>query len=101
MSTMNTLFAILAVSNAAALEPRIQSASPWLNLKVGEGQWLLIAPAATTTKEISDRLGITETPGVSNGIVLRVETYFGRNPQSVWEWITAKKGAELGSPTTI
>jgi hypothetical protein len=100
MATPNALFAILAVSNASALEPQIENASPWLHLKVAEGQWLLVAPAATTTKEISDRLGITATPAVSNGIVLRVETYFGRNPQSVWEWITAKKGAELATPTT-
>jgi len=101
MGTQNALFAIFAVANAAALELRLNNATPWLHLKVGEGQWLVVAPAATTTKEISDRLGITvENPVVSNGIVVRVESYFGRNPQSVWEWITAKKGAELDSPTT-
>lgn len=102
MATPNSLFAIFAVANPAALEPKLNAVSSWPHLKVAEGQWLLIAPASTTTKEISDKLGITEqTPVVSNGIVARVDTYFGRNPTSVWEWITTKKGAELGTPTTI
>jgi len=95
MATPNALFAILNVSDAAAIEAKLEGASPWVHNKIGFGQWLLIAPAATTTKEVSDALGITSDPAVSTGIVLRVENYYGRNPPSVWEWISTKQGAEL------
>jgi len=73
--------------------------SRWPSIKVSNGQWLLIAPSGTTSKEVSDGIGITgEEPFISNGIVLRVENYFGRNPPSTWEWIRTKKEAELGTP---
>jgi hypothetical protein len=101
MATPNSLFAIMAVGNPAALELRIDTSSSWLNLKVREGQWLLIAPAGTTTKEISDKLGVTgENPASSSAIILKVESYFGRTSPSTWEWIIAKKGAELGTDET-
>jgi hypothetical protein len=99
MSIPNALFAIISVSNPASLEARLQETSHWPSIKVSDGQWLLIAPSGTTSKEVSDALGISNnTPVVSNGIVLRVENYFGRNPQSIWEWIKTKKEAELGTP---
>lgn len=97
MPTLNTLFAIIAVSNAAALEARFQTIAPWLYLKVADGQWILIAPSATTSKEVSDRMGITAAESISNGIVLRVDGYFGRYAPSVWEWINTKLGADLGA----
>lgn len=59
---------------------------------------MLVAPSATTTKEVSDKLGISEGEA-GNGIVLRVETYFGRTAGSTWEWITAKMGVALVSPS--
>ncbi len=99
MPTTNTLFAIFAVTDAAALEIRLQTIAPWLAWKAAEGQWLIIAPQATTTKELSDRLGITDG-SVSGGIVVRVENYYGRASTSVWEWVATKMGAELGNPTS-
>jgi hypothetical protein len=101
MAIANTLFAVLAVSDPLAVEKQLQSIAPWLYLKVAEGQWLLIAPAATTTKEISDRIGLTNSSPISNGIVLRAENYFGRNAASVWEWISTKQGAELGTAAPV
>jgi hypothetical protein len=99
MATPNALFAIISVSNPASLEARLQAVSHWPSIKVSDGQWLLVAPSGITSKEVSDSLGITgEAPIVSNGIVLRVESYFGRHPQSTWEWIRTKKEAELGTP---
>lgn len=100
MATPNALFAIFGVTHPDALESKIAEASPWLNLKVAAGQWFLIAPAGTTTKEITDRLGVTTVQTVSNAIVVRVESYFGRTTPSTWEWITAKRGAELGTTQT-
>lgn len=96
MATPNALFAIMSVSAPAMVEAKLNVVPQWLHLKLQEGQWLLVAPPATTSKEVSDALGITgELPPISSAIVLRVESYFGRNPTSVWEWISAKRGAEL------
>ena len=95
MAVPNTLFAIVNVADSASLEATLLHVEPWVHLKLDEGQWLLVAPSATTSKEVSDRLGFTEAEG-KNGMVLRVETYFGREPRSTWEWITTKQGAELG-----
>jgi hypothetical protein len=53
-----------------------------------DGEWLVAA--AGTAVEVSDRLGITEKPDdIPIGIVLAVAGYWGREPNSVWEWITA------------
>ena len=90
----------MSVTNPPALEARLESLPKFLHLKVGEGQWLLIAPPAVTSKEVSDALGITGAPFTSVALVLRVENYFGRNPTSTWEWITTKRGVELGTTQT-
>ena len=101
MATPNALFAIFGVSRPAALAEKLQNSPQWLSLKVGEGECLLMAPPATTSKEISDALGITSAdPSISNAIVVRTESYFGRTATSTWEWITAKRGAELGTKTS-
>lgn len=91
----------MSVSNPGELAEKLKNAPQWLYLEVAQGQWLLVAPPATTSKEVSDILGITSTdPPTSNAIVLRVESYFGRNSTSTWEWISAKRGAELGTKTS-
>jgi hypothetical protein len=104
MATPNALFAIFAVpdtATAAAVEARLQTISPWLFLKVGTGEWLVIAPTATTTKELSDRIGLGTVDPVGSGIVLRTEGYFGRTSKSTWEWIATKQGAELGTAAPV
>lgn len=100
MATSNALFVIFAVSDEEAVAKRLQAVAPWLYLNVGVGEWLVIAPSATTTKEICDRVGLGVAP-VASGIVVRAEGYFGRASSSVWEWIATKIGADLGSPATV
>jgi len=104
MATPNALFAIFAVidaAEAAAVEARLLTISPWLYLKVGTGEWLVIAPSATTTKELCDRIGLGTVDPVGSGIVVRAEGYFGRNSKSIWEWIATKQGAELGTSAPV
>lgn len=97
MATPNALFVIFAVSDAEAIGKRLQAIAPWLYLNVGEGEWLVIAPAATTTKEVSDRIGLGVENPIASGIVVRGDSYFGRASQSIWEWIATKQGAALGT----
>jgi hypothetical protein len=99
MPTTNALFVIFAVSDADAMEKRLQGIAPWLYLNVGAGEWFVIAPSATTTKEVCERVGLGISEPVASGIVVRAEGYFGRASSSVWEWIAAKTGADLG-PTS-
>ena len=103
-TTPNVLFAVIAISNPAALAPTLAAIEPWLLLKLSETEWLIIAPAGTTAKEVSDRLGITgppDAPFLSAGIVFRTDGYFGRSAPSNWEWIAAKLGAPLATTANI
>jgi hypothetical protein len=99
MATPNALFAIMNVSSPDKIKEILKDVAPWVWLELEEGEWLLVAPSSTTTKEVSDRLGLTGA-GNDTAMVLRVESYFGRNHMSVWEWITTKQGAELAISTT-
>jgi hypothetical protein len=101
MATSNALFAVFAVSNAEAIAARLLGIEPWLWLNVGAGEWLVIAPNATTTKELSERIGLGVSDPIGNGIVVRVEGYFGRTSKSTWEWIATKSGADLGSTASV
>jgi hypothetical protein len=104
MATPNALFAVFAIPDATAVEAveaRLNTISPWLFLKVGTGEWLVIAPPATTSKELCDRIGLGTVDPVGSGIVVRAEGYFGRSSQSIWEWIATKQGAELGTAAPV
>jgi hypothetical protein len=101
MPTPNALFVIFAVSDAEAVGKRLEAIAPWLFLNVGAGEWLVVAPPATTTKELSERIGLGVTDPAGRGIVVRAEGYFGRAASSTWEWIATKTGADLGTPASI
>lgn len=101
MPTPNALFAVFAVSDPDAVEKRLQTIAPWLYLNVGVASWLVVAPGATTTKELCDRIGLGNVDPIGTGIAVRAEGYFGRAPSSIWEWIATKTGATLGSPATV
>jgi hypothetical protein len=100
MATQNTLFAIMNVSNPSALKSVMPSVSPWVYMELKDGEWLLVAPNATTTEEVSARLGFNE-PGKDTALILRVENYFGRNYSTVWEWIKTKRGALLDTAASV
>jgi hypothetical protein len=99
VATINTLFAIFAASNPEAMRQKLSASQdkfPFLSKPISDESWLVIAPNAVTTKELSDMLGITDGT-VSSAIVVRVENYFGRANTDIWEWITAKIGVPFGS----
>jgi hypothetical protein len=93
MATPNTLFVVLNVSNPEGVNSRLGNIAPWVSYDLKNGQWLIVAPSATTAKEVSDKIGLSD--GAETGLVVRVENYFGRNYQVLWDWITTKMGAEL------
>ncbi len=99
MATLNTLFAVINVSDTDAMSERLKSIAPWLHYELQSGEWLIIAPNGTTTQEVSEKVGFVG-PGKDTGIVLRIDSYFGRNYQAVWEWMATKQEADLGVATS-
>ncbi len=95
MATPNTLFAIMDVGNPTALREKLGQISPWVSYELRDGQWLLIAFGGTTTKEVTDKLGITIEPPSTTAVVVKVDNYYGRNSAVVWDWIKSKQGTEL------
>jgi hypothetical protein len=99
MATSNTLFAIFATSKPDAMRQKLESSQsdfPFLFKNVSTDSWLIIAPNAITTKELSDSFGITDGT-ISPAVVVRVENYFGRASSDIWEWIGAKMEVPLGA----
>jgi len=101
MATSNTLFAVVASSAPDKLGPKLQEVFPEMNLNIGPGQWLIVAPSTMTSTEISQSLGVTDG---SNGsaLVMSSAGYFGRLNVSIWEWVKAKLGggANVSQPTS-
>lgn len=96
MATTNTLFALFAVSSPQKIADRLTLTSkiPIRSMKTSGDSWFLIAPASTTTIELSGDLGITDGTNGS-GILVRAENYYGRTNKDVWEWVAAKMGEPL------
>jgi len=88
------------VSNPSGLKSLMPSLAPWVYLELKEGEWLLVAPSGTTTEEVSGKLGFNEK-GTDTALILRVETYYGRNYSKVWEWIKTKRGAIFDTAAPI
>jgi hypothetical protein len=81
------IFVVLAALNPIGLEGQIAATYPTDHLKVGDGEWLIASVG--TAKDVSDKLGVTNgTP--SNGIVVSISGYYGRQQSNVWEWIRTK-----------
>ena len=57
-------------------------------LLMDSGAWLL--SAAGTSRDISDRLGITGQQLGPSVIVFTISGYYGRAPNNVWEWLKAE-----------
>lgn len=95
MATQNSLFAIFHTAKPEIVDEKLATIAPWVSMKLEPGQWLLIAPFGTTTKEVSERIGIDT--GLATGIVVRFDSYFGVTQPSIWEWLASKQGVALGT----
>ena len=88
-----TLFAVMGDPENLALAQAIASKFPEDNIQVRPGQWFL--SGVGTTKDVSDKLGITVGGTSGSAAVVAVSGYYGRASSQVWEWIAAK----IGKPT--
>lgn len=87
-----TIFAILMPSPQPAVVDAIKTNFQNDFLEVSPTQWLVSARG--TVNEVSNKIGVTSadpshTPkGVA--IIFATSSYFGRGPQTVWDWIKIK-----------
>ncbi len=63
------------------------------HLQLGQNEWLVADSG--TSKEVSDKLGITDG---KNGaaVVLEVSSYYGRANNNIWSWIKNKWESKVG-----
>jgi hypothetical protein len=86
------LFFLVALQNSATavetvLSSKIAAGSLY---QIESGKWIVDSPA-TTSKDLSDSLGITPTAAF---FVVPVRGYFGRAQPDLWEWLAAKTAAK-------
>jgi hypothetical protein len=79
----------------AVIEQAIRSTYPDKYLALGRGQWVVVGEG--TAKNVSDAIGITDTPQspgivphVGGTIVFAFTGYYGRSPSNIWEWMASK-----------
>jgi hypothetical protein len=88
-----TIFAILMPSPQPALAQAIRNEFPNDHLMVTETQWLI--STGGTVIDLSKKLGVADSanlnaPAVGVGIIFATSSYFGRAPQTVWDWLRVK-----------
>ena len=88
-----TIFAILMPSPQPDLAASIKAQFPNDFLEVSPTQWLV--SARTTVNEVSNKIGVTNAADAASApkgiaIIFATSSYFGRAPQTVWDWIKIK-----------
>ena len=83
------------VQEFVAIEAALAALYPNATYKLRDGVWL-VRTAEATSKEVSDRLKITPSAEVANGMVVGMNGYFGRWRPDVWEWLSAPTVAANG-----
>jgi hypothetical protein len=90
------VFVVFRTADPAKVGQAIAAKYPSDHMDLGDGSWLISAKG--TAKEISDTLGFSSATGslIGNGIVFRMDSYFGRAPTNIWDWIKVKIEAANG-----
>ena len=50
----------------------------------------LLVHYSGTTKELSDKLGLTTGENEATGVIVGFSNYYGRAPTDIWEWIKSR-----------
>ena len=77
------VFAIVSLRNDLQLDEIIARVYWKESLRVSPSHWLVIDKG--TSREVAERLGINA--GHGEAIIYNVSNYWGRAPNSVWEWL--------------
>jgi hypothetical protein len=92
------VFIVFKPSSPENLQAAIEKNFPNDHMSVAENVWLV--SSIGTAREVSARIGIGSntvmTGHVGDAIVVGVDSYYGRAPSNIWEWIKVKTEAVNG-----
>lgn len=81
------IFVIFRVGDPAAIRAALERHFPNDHRDLGDNEWLV--SGSGTAQEISNRLGVTDgTSGAA--IIFSMQSYYGRAPTDIWDWIKTK-----------
>jgi hypothetical protein len=80
------VFAIVSLRNDLQLDETIARVYWKQSLRVSPNHWLVIDKG--TSREVSERVGVHA--GQGEAIIYNVSSYWGRLPNSVWEWLQSR-----------
>jgi len=84
-----TIFAVVGTANLSALDASIMAKYEGQFFKLTANHWFVFD--RVTSKEVSDKLGITDATG-GQGVVLNVVGYWGNTNKQLWEWLASREG---------
>jgi hypothetical protein len=82
------IFAIIPTDDYEALSEQINQDFAGSHYELPHGEWLIAFNG--TTKELSDRLGISDGQHGS-AIIFLVTNYWGFADKNIWEWVATKE----------
>lgn len=80
-----SVFVVLSKTPNRTLEQRIASIFSGEHHRLAETQWLVRAPL--TTKQLCEKLNITNSPEMHSVVVFSINNYYGKHSPEVWEWL--------------
>jgi len=90
-----SIFVVFRITEPEKMKRAIESAYPNNYFELENNEWLISEKG--TAKDVSDKLGITGSEHtVGSAIVFSMNSYFGRAPTNIWEWIKTKAEATDG-----
>jgi len=81
------IFVVFRVTDTEAMREAVTRIFPTDHFDLGTGEWLISAKG--TAQELSDRLGLTDNR-VGSAIIFSMQSYYGRAPSNIWDWIKTK-----------
>lgn len=86
------IFAVISLVSNPALGARIEQSYPDNNFALSDAAWLVAGSG--TSQEVSSRLGLVAGE-FNNAVVIGMDTYHGRAPVRIWDWMKAKLEAPV------
>lgn len=80
------IFFVAITSKVEAVAQKIQEEFNADDIyKLADDKWFIVFDGIS--RELAERIRIRTTPSLGTGIVMPVESYSGRAPTQLWEWL--------------
>jgi hypothetical protein len=85
-----SVFVVIGSINPAAIGAAVEKQYGANHYKLANNVWFV--PDSGTTKDVSDKLGISDNRLNAQGVVLRFDGYAGYAQAESWRWIASQAG---------